>query len=131
MFLTFRGWTLQPSAPFVIYVLLALAGSTMNVSFPGMHGNLSVNVVVRMLGLLELQVPEAVLVAVLGATAQTYWDPRRRGKRLSFAHLLFNTSCITLAFLTAAWIYEDCWFRSVQEGQLFRLALAGGSYFVV
>src|ERR1700693_2186614 len=46
MFFTFRGWALQPSAPFVVYVLLALAGSTMNVSFPGMHGNFSVNVVI-------------------------------------------------------------------------------------
>jgi len=131
IFLTFRGWTLQPSAPFVVYVLLALAGSTMNVAFPGMQGSLSVNVVILMLGLLELQVPEAVLVTVLGAAAQTYWDPRRRGKRLRLAHLLFNPSCSTLAFLAAAWLYREAWFRSVQEGELLRLALAGVSYFVV
>lgn len=131
MYLTFRNWTLETSAPFLVYLLLALAGSTMNVSFPGMHGNLSVNVVIRMLGLLELQVPEAVLVAVVGAAAQTYWDPRRRGKRLSLAHLLFNTSCITVAFLAAAWLYEKPWLRGAQQGEILRLAMAGVTYFLV
>jgi len=33
----------------------------MYVSLPGVHGNISVNYVVRMLGLLELTVPEDVV----------------------------------------------------------------------
>ena len=129
MFCTFRGWTLEPNARFLVYLLFALAGSPMNVSFPGMPGTLSVNVVIRMLGLLELQLPEALLVAIVGAAAQTYWDPKRQGKPLNLARVWFNTACIGLAFLAAAWIYQKSWLGASQEGELLRLALAGITYF--
>ncbi len=131
MFFTFRGWTLQPSARFLLYLLFALAGSPMNVSFPGMPGTLSVNVVIRMLGLLDLQLPEALLVAVVGAAAQTYWDPKRQGKPLNGARVLFNTACIALAFLAAAWVFQEPWLEFTRPGELLRLALAGVCYFGV
>jgi diguanylate cyclase (GGDEF)-like protein/putative nucleotidyltransferase with HDIG domain len=130
--LTFRPWTPELPARFLVYLLIAIAGSAMNVSFPGVPGgNLSVNYVFTMLGLLELQVPETILLAVFGTAAQTCWDAKRRGSRVKPVSLIFNTSCITLAVLAAASVYHQHWFSQLSEGELLRLTLAGVVYFAV
>jgi diguanylate cyclase (GGDEF)-like protein/putative nucleotidyltransferase with HDIG domain len=127
---TFHGWTPELSPRFFVYLLIALAGSGMYVSLPGVHGNISVNYVVRMLGLLELTVPETLLLAILSAAAQTYWDARRRGNGIALVRLFFNTMCVTLAAVGAAWVFQRPWFRGFPEGELLRLTLAGVVYFI-
>ncbi len=130
--LTFYSWAPELPTRFLVYLLLAVAGSAMNVSFPGVHGgNLSVNYIFTMLGLLELDVPETVLLAVLGAAAQTCWDARRRATRLKLEALIFNTACIALAVSAAAGIYHQPWFSGWAEGELLRLTLAAIMYFLI
>jgi len=130
--LTFFSWTPELPVRFLVYLMLAIAGSAMNVSFPGVHGgNLSVNYIFTLLGLLELNVPETVLLAVVGAAAQTCWDARRRRTSLKIEALIFNTACIALAVSAAAGIYHQPWFLGWGEGELLRLILAGVVYFLI
>jgi diguanylate cyclase (GGDEF)-like protein/putative nucleotidyltransferase with HDIG domain len=127
---TFRGWTPELSGRFFLYLLLALVGSGMDVSLPGVNGNISVNYVIRMLGLLELTVPETLLLAILSAAAQTFSDAKRRRVRIVPVRVYFNTTCVTLASLGAAWVFQRPWFRGFPEGELLRLTLAGVVYFI-
>jgi diguanylate cyclase (GGDEF)-like protein/putative nucleotidyltransferase with HDIG domain len=135
--LSFLGWTPELPTRFVIYLVIGLACSGMNVQFPGARGNLSVSDVFLMLGVSELKVPEAVILAILVTAAQNYWDTRRRGKDLTrgslffIESLLFNTMCLALAVLAASRIYQLPWFSSVAEGELLRLFLAGVAYFII
>lgn len=127
-FLAFRSWAPQFSPRFAIYLFLALAGSTMLVSFPGGKGSISAANVITILGLLEIGAPETILLAVAGVVTQTLWHNKSQVKA---AQLFFNTTSITLAVLAASWIFRKPWFTDIPEGELLRLSLAGVAYFLV
>jgi diguanylate cyclase (GGDEF)-like protein/putative nucleotidyltransferase with HDIG domain len=126
--LAFRGWTPEVPLRFIVYLMIVMAGSRMKVHFPGMTGSISVNYVFTMLGLLELQLPETLLLAIFDTAAQTYWNSKCRFR---LERTLFNTTCISLAVLAANWVFHQRWFLAGQDGELLRLTLAGVSYFVV
>jgi diguanylate cyclase (GGDEF)-like protein/putative nucleotidyltransferase with HDIG domain len=128
MVLTFHGWTPQADPRFVAYLILALATSGMRVAFPGVQGTISVSFVFTMLSLIELTPPETLLLTVISAAAQSFWNARFRVKPV---RLLFNTTCLGLAALAAEWAYHKPWFTNVPEGELLRLTLAGVAYFIV
>jgi len=129
--LTCRSWTPELPPRFVIYTILALLCSRMNVVFPGARGSLSVNYVVSMLALLELQLPEALIVATVATIAQTYWHQKSLGKPLNPEYLCFNVAYNGIALLAAAWMFRQPLFLSFAIGELLRLTLAGTVYFVV
>jgi diguanylate cyclase (GGDEF)-like protein/putative nucleotidyltransferase with HDIG domain len=125
---TLYGWTPEPQPRFVVYLILALATSGMNVSFPGAQGSISLSFVVVMLGLLELNAPETLFLAVAGVAAQNFWGTKGRVKLIP---LFFNAACVVLAVLAATWADRRPWFVSVVHGDLLRLIIAGVAYFVV
>jgi diguanylate cyclase (GGDEF)-like protein/putative nucleotidyltransferase with HDIG domain len=128
MAFTFHGWTPQPEPRFIVYLVLALATSGMKVAFPGVQGSISVRFVFTMLGLVELNAPETMFLAVAGAAAQSYWHSKGRVK---LVQLFFNMAWTALAVLAAISIYREPWFTNVPQGDFLRLTLAGVAYFVV
>ncbi len=128
MAMTFRNWTPELEPRFVVYLLLALATSGMKVVFPGVQGSISINFVFIMLSLIELTPPESLFLAASSAAAQTYWPGKPRGKPI---HLFFNTTCVALAALAAAWFFHKPWFTDLPEGELLRLTFAGVAFFLV
>jgi diguanylate cyclase (GGDEF)-like protein/putative nucleotidyltransferase with HDIG domain len=126
-----RTWTPELPPRFVVYAILAVVCSRMNVLFPGVRGSLSFNYVVTMLALLELQLPEVLIVAVLGTAAQSYWHEKGRGRSLNPEYLCFNAAYISIALLSAAWVFQQPWFPPSPLSELLRLTLAGVTYFVV
>lgn len=127
LFFTLRGWKAEIRPLFMLYLLVGLAATQMKVALPGMDGSLSVSFVVRMLGLLELQVPEALIVAIVGTLAQSFWPVRR----VRFVQLLFNTTGISLAFLTSAWVFEQHWYDHIPQSDFLRIIAASIVYFIV
>jgi diguanylate cyclase (GGDEF)-like protein/putative nucleotidyltransferase with HDIG domain len=123
----FRGWSPQPQPRFMVYLLLALATSGMKVAFPGVRGTISLNFVLIMLGLVELNTPQTMFLAVASAAAQTFWQAKVRVK---LVRLFFNTTCIACAVSAATWIYQKPWLNNVPGGELLRLTLAGVAYFI-
>ncbi|HYL34274.1 MAG TPA: diguanylate cyclase [Bryobacteraceae bacterium] len=81
-----------------------------------------------MLGLLELQLPETLALAVMGAAAQAVWHAKGHIKLI---RVFFNTNCIALSTLAAAWGYRQTWFSGTAEAELLRLTVAGVLYFIV
>lgn len=124
----FHGWTPHLQARFLVYLLIALASSGMKVTLPGVSGSISVNYVFTLLALLQFEVPETLLLALVAAAAQTLWHAKHRPRP---EHLLFNLSCITLMVLAAASVYRQPWFLHNSEGQILRLTMAGMVYFIV
>ena len=128
MAITFRNWTPQLEPRFVVYLLLAVATSGMKVGFPGVQGSISLNFVFISLSLIELTPPEFLFLSVAGAAAQTFWPAKGRVKAV---HLFFNTACVGLAALAAAWFFHKPWLTNLPEGELLRLTFAGVAYFIV
>jgi putative nucleotidyltransferase with HDIG domain len=99
--LAFFHW--QPNDPirFICYLAVALLASPLKVSLPG--GTLSVNFIFTLLGILELGLPETLLLGLAGTIAQYYWRPARRLKPIQ---LIFNLSQVTVCGAAAFGAYQ-------------------------
>jgi putative nucleotidyltransferase with HDIG domain len=94
----------RPSDPvkFICYLLAALLASSLKVGLPGIEGTLSVNFLFTLLGILELSLPQTLLIGLGGTLAQFYWKPARRLKPVQ---LLFNLSQVTVSSAAAYGVY--------------------------
>ena len=127
-FTTFQGWTPRWTVRLFVYLAIALTSSGMKVILPGISGSISVNYVFTLLAILQFEVADTLLLALVAVIAQTLWHTQKRPQPLQ---LFFNLASITLTVLCANLVYRQPWFASMPEGQLFRLMIAGVVYFVV
>src|SRR6202451_3069947 len=95
----------HPSDPvkFFCYLLAALLASSLKVSLPGIEGTLSVNFLFTLLGILELSLPETLLIGVGSTLVQFYWKPARRVK---LVQLVFNLSQVMVSSAVAYGAYK-------------------------
>jgi putative nucleotidyltransferase with HDIG domain len=88
---------------FSCYLIAALLASSLKVSLPGIEGTLSVNFLFTLLGILELSLPETLLIGLASTLAQFYWRPARRVKLVQLA---FNLSQVTVSSAVAYGAYK-------------------------
>src|SRR6266536_3919157 len=93
-------WHCQFSDPvkFSCYLIAALLASSLKVSLPGIEGTLSVNFLFTLLGILELSLPQTLVIGLASTLAQFYWKPARRVK---LVQLVFNLSQVTVSSAVA------------------------------
>src|ERR1700726_2667497 len=98
-------WQWQSNDPlkFVCYLIAALLASSLKVTLPGIEGTLSVNFLFTLLGILELSLPETLLIGLASTLAQFYWKPARQLKRVQ---LIFNVSQVTVSSAVAYGVYK-------------------------
>src|SRR5580704_3545134 len=103
--LTFALWHWQSNDPlkFVCYLIAALLASSLKVSLPGIEGTLSVNFLFTLLGILELSLPQTLVIGLASTLAQFYWRPARRVK---LVQLIFNLSQVTVSSAVAYGAYK-------------------------
>jgi len=101
--LAFTHWHSSDPVKFVCYVIAALLASSLKVSLPGIEGTLSVNFLFTLLGILELSLPETLLIGLASVSAQFYWKPARR---LRLVQLIFNLSQVTVSSAVAYGAYQ-------------------------
>jgi diguanylate cyclase (GGDEF)-like protein/putative nucleotidyltransferase with HDIG domain len=124
--LAFFVWPPDFSPQFLLYLVLAVAGSRMKVPFPDGTAAMSVGDVMVMLGLLQLSIPETLILAITGMVTQTIWQKKHK---LTLAQFFFNITSIALAVLAAACAFQLRWFSYLPENEFLRLSLAGTAYF--
>src|SRR6266581_2193883 len=98
-------WHCQFSHPvkFSCYLIAALLASSLKVSLPGIEGTLSVNFLFTLLGILELSLPQTLVIGLASTLAQFYWRPARRVK---LVQLVFNLSQVTVSSTVAYGAYR-------------------------
>ena len=92
--LAFSHWQSTDPVKFVCYLIAASLASSFKVSLPGIEGTLSVNFLFTLLGILELSLPETLLIGAVSTLAQFYWKPARQLKPIQ---LIFNLSQVTVS----------------------------------
>src|SRR5579872_7243004 len=92
--LAFSHWQSSDPIKFVCYLVAALLASSLKVSLPGIEGTLSVNFLFTLLGILELSLPETLLIGLASTLGQFYWRPARKVKPVQ---LIFNVSQVTVS----------------------------------
>src|SRR6202011_4949971 len=96
--LALTHWQSSDPVKFAGYLGAALLASSLKVSLPSIEGTLSVNFLFTLLGILELSLPETLLIGLASTLAQSYWKPARR---LKLIQLVFNVSQVTVSSAVA------------------------------
>src|SRR5262249_48787729 len=73
-------WQSGDPVKFACYLIAALLAASLKVSLPGIEGTLSVNFLFTLLGILELSLPETLLIGIASTLAQFYWRPKGKVK---------------------------------------------------
>jgi diguanylate cyclase (GGDEF)-like protein/putative nucleotidyltransferase with HDIG domain len=90
-------WQSQDPMRFVCYLVVAVLASGLKVQLPGIDGTMSVNFLFILLGVLELSLPETLVIGCMASLAQSVWQLRGR---LDPVKVLFNV-CGMMANATA------------------------------
>jgi putative nucleotidyltransferase with HDIG domain len=101
--LSFFYWHSNDPVKFVCYLVAALLASSFKVSLPGIEGTLSMNFLFTLVGVLEMSLPETLLIGLVSTLAQFYWKPARR---LKLVQLVFNVSHVTVCGAAAYGAYK-------------------------
>ena len=80
-------WQSQDLTRFVCYLVVAILASGLKVQLPGIDGTMSVNFLFILLGVLELSLPETLMIGCMASLAQSVWQLRGR---LDPVKVLFN-----------------------------------------
>ena len=96
-------WHSDDPIKLVCYLAAALLASSLKVSLPGIEGTLSVNFLFTLLGILEMSLPETLLIGLVSTVGQFYWRPARR---LKMIQLVFNFSQVTVCSAIAYGAYQ-------------------------
>ena len=99
-------WQSQDLVRFACYAAVAILASGLKVQLPGIDGTMSVNFLFILLGVLELSLPETLLIGCTATLVQSVWQAR---KRLDPVKVLFNVAgmmanAICLTYLTYHWL---------------------------
>ena len=101
--LAFSHWPSSDPVKFSCYLIAALLASSLKVSLPGIEGTLSVNFLFTLLGILELSLPQTLVIGLASTLAQFYWRPARR---LKWVQLVFNLAQVTVSSAVAYGSYK-------------------------
>ncbi len=96
-------WQTSDPVKFGSYLVAALLAASLKVVLPGIEGTLSVNFLFTLLGILELSLPETLVIGLASTLVQFYWKPARR---LKLVQLIFNLSQVTISIAVAYASYK-------------------------
>ncbi|HUO14307.1 MAG TPA: HD domain-containing phosphohydrolase [Verrucomicrobiae bacterium] len=82
-------WQSQDLARFFCYLAVAVLASGLKVQLPGIDGTMSVNFLFILLGVMELSLPETLVIGCTASLVQSVWQTR---KRLDPIKVLFNVA---------------------------------------
>src|ERR1039457_7687114 len=82
-------WQSQDLMRFLCYLAVALLASGLKVQLPGIDGTMSVNFLFILLGVLEVRLPETLLIGCTATLVQSVWQTRNR---LDPVKILFNVA---------------------------------------
>jgi diguanylate cyclase (GGDEF)-like protein/putative nucleotidyltransferase with HDIG domain len=82
-------WHSQDLVRFFCYLAVAVLASGLKVQLPGIDGTMSVNFLFILLGVLELTLPETLVIGCTAVLVQSVWQAR---KRLDPVKVLFNVA---------------------------------------
>src|SRR5579864_743446 len=100
--LAFSHWQSNDPLKFICYLIAALLASSLKVTLPGLDATLSVNFLFTLLGILELGMPETLLIVLASTVGQAYLRRRHRVKLVQF---IFNWSQLTVSSTVAYGAY--------------------------
>ena len=101
--LALSHWQSHDFMRFACYLLVAILASGLKVQLPGIDGTMSVNFLFILLGVLELSLPETLIIGCTATLVQSLWQAR---KRLDPFKVSFNVGMMANACASAYYSYQ-------------------------
>jgi len=121
-------WHSDDLLRFFCYLAIAIFASSLKVRLPGIDGTMSVNFLFILLGVLELSLPETLLIGCSAALVQCVW---RTNQSTSLAKIAFNVfSNMANAIALAYFAYHRFILITGNRATLIMLVLASLIYFL-
>jgi putative nucleotidyltransferase with HDIG domain len=117
------SWQWSDPLRFVSFVAAAALGSVLKVRLPGLTGTTSVSSLFVLISLVNLSLPEALVIAVVCMLVQCTWKPQKRPRPVQVA---FNICVLSIAVYVTAFIYT---FTRSRFPELVALGLLAFTYF--
>src|SRR5258708_12278547 len=127
--LAYGAWTFHIDDPlkFAAYCVISLVASRLKVNLPEISGTVSVNFLFILIGIVELNFSETLIIGCLAITAQCFFSgsgwPRP-------SRLLFNVCSSSSAIWAAYFIYHGVLHGYVQKSPSLLLMLSSCTYFL-
>lgn len=120
------NWQMSDPVRFACYLIVALLASSLKVSLPGINGSMSVNFFFIILGVMELSLPETLIIGCGCTMVQSFWRAHSRPKLVQVA---FNVANMSTAIVAAGLAYQ---FVAMVAAHNMPLMLVGAActYFV-
>ena len=119
-------WQSQDLVRFVCYSLLAIFATRLKVSLPGISGALSVLFIFILFGIVELALPEAMVLGCVAILAQCLWNYRKRPR---WYQVLFNLGSMAITVATAGAVYHSATLRHGHLEPALRLFVTATVFF--
>src|SRR3984885_9719645 len=99
-------WQSADLTRFICYLTVAVLASSLKVQLPGIDGTMSVNFLFILLGVMELSLPETLVIGCTATLVQSAWHARNR---LDPVKVLFNVfgmmaNASALCYVTYHWL---------------------------
>ncbi len=121
------GFHSADPARFLGYLAVALFASILKVSLPGITGTMSVNFLFILIGIVELTLPETLLLGCLATVVQYFWNAKGQTK---WVQVTFNLCNMAVAIAVSYWVYHTIVRHWFSHYLLMVLMLSAAVYFV-
>jgi putative nucleotidyltransferase with HDIG domain len=122
----FFHWQSHDPVKFVCYLLAALLASSLKVTLPSIEGTLSMNFLFTLLGILEMSLPETLLIGLAATLGQVFWKPTKRPQPIQ---LIFNVAQVTVSSAAAYAAYHLVATRILHAPEPLALLAAAMTHF--
>jgi diguanylate cyclase (GGDEF)-like protein/putative nucleotidyltransferase with HDIG domain len=120
-------WAPQDVLRLIVFLLIAAIGSAMKVTLPGVRGTMSVVFLFVLIGIVELSLPEVMLVGIVSVVVQCVWHTKSHPRLIQ---VLFNVAAMCVAITTSEAVYYSSFLRAIGMGPVLLMAAAASTQFV-
>ena len=120
-------WNPQDLVRFYCYLALAVPASCLKVRLPGVLGTMSVLFVFQLAAIVELGLPETLIMSAVCAIVQSYWRPKSKPL---LVHVVFSVALLSVVATAGHIAYEFDGLQIMHGAAPFRLALLASVLFL-
>jgi diguanylate cyclase (GGDEF)-like protein/putative nucleotidyltransferase with HDIG domain len=122
------AWESPDLLKYGCYLAVALIASGLKISFPTMAGTLSVNFLFILFAIVELTLPETMLLGALTTLIQCLWYNKRSPRPVQ---VLFNVTCVANAIAVTDAVYHSQYLKQLHLDPAITLVLTTLVFFVM
>jgi hypothetical protein len=120
-------WQSQGLVRFLCYLALAVVASRLNLALPAITSSMSLLFVFILFGIVELSLPEAVVMGCIATVIQSFWFK----KKPKIYQTLFNVGSMSVAIATTGYAYHSSLLTRTHLDSALMLVTAATVFFVM